>query len=140
MAENKNDLNFDFTLGDQPLIPPGQYEVGFVRAEKKFMWKGNKLFLWFQITTPRNYSGVQLYMACPLPTGKKAKVTSKLGRIWVLALGKKPDRFDRFSSTVFRGKYFLANVRTVTQSANQTKLIPELQYSIIQELLERIAG
>jgi len=134
------DFDFDFQLVVCPLIPEGGYEVGYVRAEKKLMWGREKLFLWFQITTPGEYHSEQLYLACNLPTGKKLSQSSKLGRAWVLALGQKTDRFDRFSPKVFQGKRFRAKVRTVTQSSKQSKLRPEQQYSIIDELTEKVIG
>ena len=134
------DLSFDFEPDFGPLIPEGAYEVGYVRAEKKWLWGCWKLFVWFQIMTPGEHHGDQLYLACNLPTGKKLSQSSKLGRAWVLALGRKPDRFDRFSPKVFRDKGFLAKVRTVTQSSKQSKLTPEQQYSIIAELTEMVVG
>ena len=69
----KQDLEFDFHLDVRPLIPDGEYEVGFVRVEKKWLWGGFKLFLWFQITTCGDYNGLQLYLASQLPVGKKVR-------------------------------------------------------------------
>ena len=135
-----NDLDFDLQVEVSPLIPDGQYDVAYVRSEKKWMWRGWKLFLWFQVTTLGEYNGVKLYMPCNLPTGKKIRDSSKLGRAWILALGQKPDRFDRFSTKVFRGKCFQAQVRRVLKSSKQSKLTPEQQYSIIDEITEKVAG
>ena len=139
-SPQNQDLDFDFQLDVRPLIPDGEYEVAYIRAEKKWMWGREKLFLWFQILTLGEYNGVRLYMACQLPTGKKIRDSSKLGRALVLALGQKPDRFDRFSLKVLKNKLFMAKVRTVTQSSKQSKLSAAQQYSIIDELTEKIVG
>jgi hypothetical protein len=134
------DQDFDFTLDTLPLIPEKEYEVGYVRDEKVRMWGQPKVFLRFTITEFGEYHGIELFMACNLPTGPKLSASSKLGRAWVLALGRKPDRLDRFSAKVFRGKLFYAKVRTVTKSSNQIKLTDAQKYSVIDVITKKVAG
>ena len=52
-----------------PSVQEGDYEVFFLRAEKRDMWKREKLFLWFQIATAGQWNGQDLYMACNVARG-----------------------------------------------------------------------
>ena len=140
-AEFPQDPDFNFKLDVPPLIPEGTYEVGFIRAEKKRMWGGVlKVFLWFKITNPGAHFGQNLYLACNLP--KRLPTSSKYYRIWVLAAGHRPDRLEasRMSPIIFIGKGCKVLVKTVKESGDQQLLPPELHYSIIQNLIEKIAG
>ncbi len=134
------DLEFDCEYDNLPLIPQGKYEVIFLSAEKRPLWGGQKVFLHFQIVTPGEFHGEKLYMACNAPpkrnNGKKPE-SNKYLQAWELAAGRKPDRIDRASTKVFRGKVFLANVRTVIKNSKNLPRPPASQYSIIENLLER---
>ena len=76
-------------------------------------------------------------MACNIKQDGKWGASSKFYQAWVLAAGRKPDRFDRMSTRVFRGKVFLAQVRVVTTNVKNVARSPLLQYSVIDDLLER---
>ncbi|MDR4495056.1 MAG: hypothetical protein R3B74_11655 [Nitrospirales bacterium] len=121
-----------------PLIQPSRYEVQFLRADKKKFFRRQKLFLWFQIITPGEFHGNQLYLVCDITSRKKWHSSSKFLQTWVLAVGKKPDRYDRMSTKVFRGKVFLADVVTVTKNARGWERPPALQYSVIRGLVRRL--
>ena len=80
-------------------------------------------------------------MACNAPKkAKKGKLatSTKYYQAWVLAAGRKPDRFDRMSTKVFRGKVFLAQIRAVPTNAKNLPRTLLLQYSVIDDLLERL--
>lgn len=133
------DLSFECNPDIPPLVPPGEYEVGFLRAEKKWLWKREKLFLWFRIATFGEWHDTGLYMACNIAPNGKWTTGHKFYRAWVVAEKKrKPDRFDRMSTNVFKEKLFKARIRIVEKTSKGTKRIPELQYSVIDELVERL--
>jgi hypothetical protein len=132
---------------DRPhLIPAGDYEVGYVRAEKKaHLWGGReKLFIHFKITQPGEHLGKVLFMSVNLPVNGRFSISSKYLQQWSLAAGKQPKRHDRLSTRVFRGKVFLAQVRTVTISAHSSGKIQKRDsasfYSVVDHLLEVVAG
>lgn len=133
------DLEFGGDAEIPPLIPDGEYEVIFLRAEKKErLWGGTKVFLHFQIVDSGEYQGQELYMACNVKREGKWGVSSKYFQAWVLAAGRKPDRVDRMSTKVFQGKVFLAKVRTVTKDSKNLPRPLLLQYSIIEDLVQRL--
>lgn len=135
------DLEFDCAAGSPPIIPAGEYNVTFLRAEKKYLWGHEKIFLHFQIMDFGEFQGVELYMACNAPKkAKKGKLatSNKYYQAWVVAAGRRPDRYDRMSTKEFRGKVFLAKVRTVTKNSKNLPLPPLLQYSVIDDLIERL--
>jgi hypothetical protein len=131
------DLIFDCHPNIPPLITPGEYEVGFLRAEKKWLWHCEKLFLHFQIVSFGDWHGARLFMACTIAPKGKWRPSHKFYQAWVIAKQKSPDRFDRMSTIVFKGKLFRAKVKTVENTSKGNKRIPQLQYSIIDDLIKR---
>jgi hypothetical protein len=133
------DLEFDCGGDIPPLIPEGKYNVGFLRAEKKWLWGCEKVFLWFEILDVGEFQRAELYLACNAPKkGEKGKlaISNKYIQSWVLAAGKRPDRSDRMTTRVFQDKVFLGQVRAVTTNARKLPRPPLLHYSVIDELLE----
>jgi hypothetical protein len=140
-ANPDQDLEFDCNVENPSLIPKGIYTVSFLRAEKEYLWGREKIFLWFQIMDFGEFQGEKLYLACNAPKkAKKGKVatSSKYYQLWVLAAGRRPDRYDRMSTKIFRGKVFRAQVRIVTTNARNLVHSPLLQYPIIDDLVERL--
>ncbi len=133
-------LEFSCEGNDYPLIPQGDYEVTFVKAVKRQHWKGHKVYLWFQIESFGEWQGLQLFLPCNLKTEGKISTRSKYHQNWVIAAGKKPDRYEkkRMTTRVFEGKMFLARVVTVKKDQKNLPLPPELQYSKIDGLLKRL--
>jgi hypothetical protein len=138
----RGDLDFLFNGEIPPRLPEGEYEVAFVGANKKRMFgSGERMFLWFRIVTLGEWYETELYMTCAVPvTGRDWGPSHKFMQAWMLASGHSPKRRDRMSTTVFRNKLFRAKVRTVTRDARQKLRPPERQYSVIDELLELVAG
>ncbi len=141
MAHSDQDLEFDCDVNIPSLIPEGKYDVGFIRAEKTWLYGREKIFLWFQIVDLGEFLGIQLYMACNAPKKRqkgKVATSNKYYQSWVLAAGRRPVRADRMSTKVFRGKVFLVQVRTVTTNARNVARSPQLQYSIIDHVFEQL--
>ncbi len=139
MKEDEIALEFDSEL--PPLLPPGNYTVSFLRAEKKWLWGSRlKVFLHFEIVHPAEAAGNRLFMAANAPPMNRWTIGYKFYRVWVLAAGHRPQRRTRLSTQVFRNKYFLARVKTVEKTAKDTKRPMAAQYSIIDELLDVVAG
>jgi len=132
------DFSFECNPDIPPRLQPGEYEVAFLRAEKKWLWNGEKVFLWFQIITLGKHPGEKLYMACNVAPKGKWRASFKFYRAWVIAEVRKPDRCDRMSTKVFKNKLFRVRVATVEKTSKGTKRIPELQYSVIDEIIERV--
>ena len=124
--------------GMPPVIREGEYEAMFLKAEKKELWGQPKLFLWFKVVTHSDYFGQHVYMACPNPS--RMRPACKYWKMWVVAAGRKPVRGDRMSTSVFRNKVFLVRIRTVQKNSKQAHLPPELQYSVIDELMKKNTG
>jgi hypothetical protein len=135
-----DDLVFDCNADLPAAIPEGLYEVSFIRAQRKFLWKREKAFLHFIVQELGPSNGTRLFMACNIPQKGRWAMSSKYWRMWILASGRRPARADRLSTAVFRNKLFIARVRTVRITSKQMELTPEAQYSVIDELIEVAAG
>lgn len=123
-----------------PLIPAGDYEVVFYRAEEKRLWGKNRLFLHFRVAQQGEHLGQALFMAVTVPANGRFSLSSKYLMQWSIAAGNRPTRLDRLSTRVFRGKVFLARVRTVKSGHDGKERPPSWQYSVIDSLLEVRAG
>jgi hypothetical protein len=134
------DIEFPFNSEIPPRVPNGEYEVSFLRVKRKPMFGNERVFLWFKILTPGEWYGRELYMTCKVPPNGRWGTSSKFLLSWVLAAGKNPTRRDRMNTSVFRNKVFRAKIRVVTETWKQAKRTREQEYSVIDELLEVVAG
>jgi hypothetical protein len=126
-----------------PLIPDGLYDAKCVRCERVSMRFGSdrseRLMMHLEIFGG-THDGAHLRFVIPLPQGSRgAAPSSKLFRAWVVAAGRQPERRERMSLVVFRHKIFKVRVRTVTRGARQEPLPPANRYSLVDQLVERIA-
>jgi hypothetical protein len=138
---SEHDLTFPCNGYIPPAIADGeQYQVCFIRAEQTCQWGQPKVFLWFRLITPGEWLGEEFFMACNVPPKGRWGPSHKFWQTWTLASGNRPKRGDRMSIKIFRGKVFRARIRRVTKTANQTARPPELQYSVIDQLLEVETG
>jgi hypothetical protein len=136
-----DDLSFPFNGYIPPAIPEGDhYEVVGVRAEQAPFRGRLKCYLWFKLMTPGEWVGKEFCMNCTVKRNGKWAVSSKYWKAWVLAAGRRPNRADRMSTNVFKGKVFRARFHTVVETADQDPRTPEQQYSVIAELLEVMTG
>ena len=123
-----------------PAIPDGdQYQVSFIRAEHRKHW-GGKVYLWFKLITPGEWCGEEFYMACSMPESGRLGPSSKFYQAYVLAHGQRPKRVDRLSTAVFKNKVFRVRMRQVLKTVKQTKRTEAQRYSVIDDLLEILAG
>jgi hypothetical protein len=99
-----------------------------------------KLYLWFQLVTPGQWEGREFFMVCNVPANGRWGPSHKFWNAYVLAFGEQPRRRDRMSTAVFRGKVFRARFRKVLFDYRQRKRTLEQQYSVIDVLLEKVAG
>jgi len=135
------DISFPNHNDIPPAIPNGdQYEAVGVRAEQSRQWGKLKIFLWFQMLTPGEWIGREFFMACNVPPKGKWTASCKFWLAWVLAAGRRPNRADRMSPAIFKGKVFRVRMRTVLKTAKQTHRTPAQQYSVVDELLELLVG
>jgi hypothetical protein len=140
LPTQERDISFPNNADIPAAIPDGVYEVSFVRAETKKMWRQDKIFLWFKVESPGEWYGMQLYGACTVAKNGKWTAATKFWQWWVLAAGHRPARPDRLSTSVFRNKIFIAHIRKVVTTSKQHKRLPEQQYSVVDELVEVAAG
>lgn len=143
-ADGTTDLEPTCTSDIPPLLPEGEYEVVFVRAEEKVLWGRPKVFLQFRIMRACDQAcdaiGQKLFMAATLPKHGRLSISSKYLQQWILASGRRPARRDRLSTRVFQQKVFLATVRTVRKGSDGSVLPVSSQYSVIDRLLKVLTG
>ncbi len=138
----------DLDLGElappYPLIPPGEYDVVFVKAHPMNIFKGTRLITYWKIQDLSNeYHGTVLILGFQFPKkGKKWGPLSKLAQCYRIATSHDPgsDDIGQLSINVFKNKLFRAQVRTVTEfndpkSRKRVKRSPENYYSVIETLL-----
>jgi hypothetical protein len=135
------DIVFPFNNDIPPAIPDGEdYQLGFLRAEQSSYRGRLKVYLWFQMITEGEWFGQKFYMCCNVIKKGKWTAACKFWQAWVLATGQRPMRADRMSTSVFRNKVFRARMRTVRKTATQAERTPAQRYSVVDELLEVMAG
>ncbi|MBS0150715.1 MAG: hypothetical protein JSR31_07215 [Nitrospira sp.] len=145
LSSDEGDFEIECTINRPPLVPDGNYELAFIRVDrKKNLWGRMKLFLHFKIMNPGEHFGKVLFMAVNIPPNGNFSISSKFLQQWVIAAGFHPGRRDRLSTRVFRGKVFFGAVRTVTQYVHSSKKMmdrdPESFYSVVDHLIERRTG
>jgi len=125
-----------------PLIPPGIYNLAFVRYETKHMFGGKapKIYLHFMVTDTGPAYGKELvaYYNARWVNGKKFKCGFKSNflRDYVRLFDEVPERLDRIPMSRFKDHIIRAKVKTVTHGANQKPIPKLLQYSVIDELIK----
>lgn len=138
---NDEDLSFPNNQDVPPAIPDGeQYELCFIRAEKTFQFNGYRVFLWFEMHTAGSWNGERFYMTATVDPKGKWGPSWKYWQAWVLAAGRRPRKKEGLSTKVFKGKLFRCRLRVVLKTSKQRLRTPEQQYSVVDELLEVVAG
>ena len=140
--EQDTDVSLEFDSELAPLLPSGEeYVVAFLRADKRWMFgKVLKIVMQFEIVMPVQYLGTRLFMAANVPERNRWTMGYKFLQAWMLATGRRPNRRDRLSTKVFRGKYFRARVTVVGKTAKNASRATPTHYSIVEELIEVYAG
>ena len=139
-----NDVDEDIDLGlaqdGTPLVPPATYQIAFHHATKMNVRGRGRLHLYFAIADAGEYLGKMLFHSCPISPKKSQAASSNFVRAIEVALDRKLTRRDRLSTIAFRGKYFDAEVETVTNDWSGKELPLPNQYSTIRRLLRKTAG
>ena len=134
------DSTFECIAQIPPLIPEGTYVVGYRGHEKRKMFEREMWLLHFEIVEAGDYNGTKLFMIANYPKNGRWSVGSKFVQCWIVAQGKRPDRIDRLSPSVFRKKYFLAKVSTVKKNILGLPRPEAARYSKIDILVSLAAG
>lgn len=130
------DETLGYTQPIPPLVPECEYVGVFRRVERGRFERRERLFLWFQISTPGPYLKMELYLVCPCPEENKAfGLGSKLMAAYYVAVGHLPRRRDRISTSVFKSKMFRFSTRTVSKNKDGKPRPPQDHYSVIRELI-----
>ena len=133
--------------GDFPLIPPGKYLVGFERIETAMMFgRQPKIILTFRVAEGEHL-GVRLqafYNARQLVGKPGLRGNFKVGRssdylFDFVRLHGAPSRMDRLSTRVWNGVYTVS-VRTVKRRSGGAELPECLQYSVVDQIVQKDAG
>ena len=147
MNQQHDDDDIDLGTVEEcpPLIPAGEYTVGYSRAAKKYKSMGeDRVPVYFKIADAGEHVGKELVMAIrtsPRKGEKSMAYSSKLARAATIALGKSPKRYDRLGvKALFAGRYFRAEVVTVVKDWKRKPLPLENQYSIIDRLVKLVGG
>lgn len=158
MADSDEDdlLSVDWGL-QPPVIPDGEYVAKFLRSERAFVFKTEKIFLHFEILAAGDANGARLFRAYRLsqPDSKKGKKVhgrnqlradrrGLLLEMMARVFDKNPRR-DQLSLRDFRGRLFRVLVRTVkttrdSESRKQVPLPEWRRYSVIDDILRIEAG
>lgn len=123
----------------RPTIPPGDYEAICYKAEYGTSYGGRKdLYVRFRICEG-DFSGTELFMAiCP---PKKLTQRTKKWQQWALAIGRNPQKGERFSKSVFEHKMFKILVRQTKTTFNNGRPKPDyFHYSVVDSILETLSG
>ena len=136
------EVQFDDQGGVPPLLPEGdQYHVYFVRAERASFGKNQqKLYLHFKVYEPSEYRDTVLWLPCNVPSQNRFGSSSKYWLLWTKIANRRPRKNDKLTTRVFKNQIFRARVRTVRHTSRQEIRTPAQQYSVIDDLLEIIAG
>ena len=136
------EVHFDDQGGVPPLLPEGDhYHVYFVRAERASFGKNQqKLYLHFKVYEPSDHRDEVLWLPCNVPSHNRFGSSSKYWLLWTKIANRRPRKDEKLTTRVFKNKIFLARVRTVRQTSRQEIRTPAQQYSIIDDLLETVAG
>jgi len=147
------DIEAEFSIDAEelPLIPDGEYTLGYEGYETGQYFYTPKIKVRFVILDEGEYHGIRLlrfYRVDRLtgPPGRNGKFksggwSSNLIRDWTRLFGK-PKRGDRLSLRHFKIGLIKAKVETVTKDGKGRPLPKDSYYSAISELisLERIEG
>ena len=127
-------------------VPDGEYELRYSFYETGMFFGSPKVIVHFTIVASDEYAGLpvcRFYNVKKL-TGEwgkygkyKAPPRGDLAREYKRLVGE-PNRTDRISFLVLKGKRILARLETVTRAYDWKDLAPDDQYSRVAELIRII--
>ena len=124
------------------LLDDGIYDAQCIKFDNSFVLrKARKLFLHFSVVDEGRYHGKRLFMAFNLPFDFRVKSGSKYYKTWVMVNGwMRPSKNARMSPRLFLNKIFKIKTRVV-KPKHHDKLMPEtFWYSVVDEIIQVIAG
>jgi hypothetical protein len=144
LQDSTNSSQFEITGEVYDLVPPGRYQLRFVRSWTSIMFgRQPKLALNFQIVDFGEYNGKRVtrwYNVKQLigkhgPSGhfrigKRSDFLAEYAQLFGM-----PSRNDRFALSHLKAVIVAATIGTVTRSYNQKGIHTSLQYSVVRELL-----
>lgn len=127
-------------------IPPGKYEVTYVRHELRSLFGGRalKLVVWFRVVSAGDGFGALLpkYYNVKKADGKpRSAIAFKVGfkstfyRDYVRIVQCPSKRRDRVTPDRFKGRVLLVRVRNVECDSKQQPIAKGAQYSVIDEIV-----
>jgi hypothetical protein len=131
-----------FGAAYRPLIPNRIYQAQCIKYDGSFvLGKARKLFLHFQVIEPGEHNGKRIFMAFNVPYDQKIKQGSKYFKTWVFVNGwRKPTRNAKMSARLFLNKVYRIKTRTVKPKFQGQETPSDYWYSVVDYIVEVIAG
>jgi len=122
-------------------LPDGKYVVQCVKYDASFvLGKAKKLFLHFRIIDGE-HQGQMIFMAFNMAYNERIKQGSKYYKCWTFVNGwRKPSRNAKMSPRLFLNKVFQVKTRTVRPLHNGKEMPDSFHYSVVDSILEVMAG
>jgi hypothetical protein len=133
---------YQFADGYKPRLPNGAYEAQCFRFDNKFiLGKAKKLFLHFRIVEQGEHHGKEIFMAFNMRYDDRIKQGSKYFKTWCMVNGwKMPSRNAKMSPRLFLNKIYRVETRTVKPKHHDKPMPEAFWYSIVDEIVEVVAG
>src|SRR5262245_44495396 len=122
------------------LIPEGAYEIRTVRVERSRQWGRTIVYVHCEILGGPHDGTKLFWTATALPPARKRiPLSSKLMRAWIMTTARRPAPGEHPSEGMLVHKRFRVSVETVTRDSRGHPLPAAARYSIVRDLLERLA-
>jgi hypothetical protein len=125
------------------LVPPGEYPVGFVRADQFMMFKKPRWANTMQIVEDGPHFGKPIYFfLAAMEPGKKRSPRTTLFNTYAIATGRRPPKnlAQIHPEKFLAGCQFMARVITSTKDSTGTVLPEAVWYSKVKCLTRLLAG
>jgi hypothetical protein len=127
-----------------PLIPPGDQYIVQTRKAYRTKQFGRRILIVDCEIIGGEFDGARTFWTAALPPdGRRPGVGSKFLTTWIMVVGRRPQRGERPAIELLVGKRFRVRIETVTRTNDSSlRLVPRppaAHYSVVRDLLERIA-
>lgn len=116
------------------LVPDGVYTVVYLRMEKKRLFGGEKLFVWFRVCDEGPYFGVEIFKALNFYWPPKPR--SDLMKDLEFLSGHRTKKGARIPLGAYKGKVLKVATETVKADYKQNPLPPFQWYSRIDRFIK----
>ena len=126
----------------KPRLPNAVYEAQCIKFDQSFvLGTTKKLFLHFKITELGEHHGKVIFEAFNMPYNGRIKQGSKYYKTWVMVNDwNPPSRNAKMSPRLFLKKVFKVKTRTVKPEHNKKPMPDSFWYSVVDEIVEVVAG